>query len=92
MIGRVFGRLTVTRSAGTRLDNRGKPRRWWECECECKGRYKLEFERPAPGVTTQPTERLTSGNTKSCGCLRLESILRVKPWLYRKNPGRKKAS
>jgi hypothetical protein len=51
-----FGRLTVLQLSGTRDPTSG--RLLWECECDC-------------GTICRVTRgRLTSGNTKSCGCLK----------------------
>lgn len=52
--GQVFGRLTVLRRNGS--DAKG--RALWMCRCEC-GKEK-----------TTNTERLRTGSTRSCGCLR----------------------
>ena len=58
--GRVFGRLTVTgelRKAGSGRNGRNL----WHCACECGGEAWVE------------AKNLTSGNTKSCGCYRVDS-------------------
>lgn len=55
--GRRFSRLSVIRRAGS--SNSGDI--LWECVCDCG---KTAF------VTSN---RLTSGNTKSCGCLKIET-------------------
>lgn len=53
MIGQKFGKLTVTKRAGTKNKNSV-----WECLCEC-------------GNTVCCTKgNLTSGRTKSCGCIK----------------------
>lgn len=57
MIGRKFGRLTVLKSVGLTYDKVEK----WLCECECGN------------TTIVRTNNLISGNTKSCGCLFLET-------------------
>lgn len=55
--GQRFGRLVVIEEA-----EKGKNRkRRWLCLCDCGG------------TTTTTTYRLTSGNSKSCGCLTRES-------------------
>lgn len=54
MLGRRFGRLTVTRFAGWN-DARN---RLWECKCDCGE------------TTVVPTTLLHKGKVKSCGCLR----------------------
>lgn len=53
LIGQRFGRLVVIAEAG-RARNRG---RRWLCRCDCGGE------------TTTGKSNLTSGNTRSCGCL-----------------------
>lgn len=54
--GQKFGRLTVLREAGR--DKHGQT--LWICKCDC-GKE-----------TTVITQRLRSGGTKSCGCLKAE--------------------
>ncbi len=64
LIGQRFGRLVVVAYAGT--DRQYKcSKRLWECHCDC-GRS-----------TTLNTNRLTTGNTQSCGCIQEE---RRRPW------------
>ena len=55
--GQVFGRLTVIKFAGWKLQKSGKNRAQWLCRCEC-GNEK-----------TIVTGSLKSGKSKSCGCL-----------------------
>lgn len=55
--GKVFGRLTVIKSVGK--DRHGFIK--WLCKCECGNE------------TTVITNSLTSGSTKSCGCLHRET-------------------
>ena len=54
----VYGRLKVIKIGPER--KRGMIT--WECECQCGNKTYL------------PCAALTSGNTRSCGCLRIESI------------------
>ena len=56
LIGKKFTRLTVEKYVGK---NKSK-QRLWLCKCDC-GKEKIV-----------PTRYLTSGDTKSCGCLRSE--------------------
>jgi hypothetical protein len=56
--GEVFGRLTVIRCTG----ERNSSGLIWECRCSCSAK-----------VFTQ-VSKLRSGNTQSCGCLRLERV------------------
>jgi hypothetical protein len=61
--GRRFDRL-VARSPSTRRSNAGRAMRRWACDCDC-------------GKTVDvPTDRLISGETRSCGCLKSNSPLR----------------
>jgi hypothetical protein len=68
--GLVFGRLTaVKRVGGLTSKTTGFTRSLWYCECLCGG-FK---------VTT--ISSLTTGKTKSCGCLKVEaSELRCLPY------------
>lgn len=54
LIGKKFGKLTVIK----RVENDKGRNAQWLCKCECGNE------------TLVRTERLKSGNTKSCGCLR----------------------
>ena len=66
LTGRRFGRLTVLRQEGWYVSAYGGGRRpTWLCRCDC-GR-----ETVAIGTN------LTSGNTRSCGCIRAEQIAEV---------------
>lgn len=56
LTGQVFGRLTVIRRTEEKHQRNFK----WECKCECGNIVKV-----AGGA-------LTSGATKSCGCLRID--------------------
>lgn len=57
--GRIFGRLTVDCYTGRVAKNK---HRLWQCTCSC-------------GVTTIVSgSSLTSGNTRSCGCLHRDTI------------------
>lgn len=55
--GQRFGRLTAVRDAGSDAANH----RLWLCRCDCGQE------------TTVSTNRLRTGNTKSCGCLYRET-------------------
>lgn len=60
-VGERYGRLSVVRDLGTRLEG-SSYRRVYLCRCDCGA----EFE--AVG------KRLRTGQTKSCGCLQRESF------------------
>lgn len=61
--GKRFGRLTVICCSGTKKSLGGYPYKMWLCKCDC-GNYK-----------ELSTGNLTSGNTKSCGCLKVDKNL-----------------
>ena len=65
LIGKQFGRLSVSEFHGIDKGNNSL----WFCQCSCGG------------STTTRTFMLTSGRTKSCGCLQKEIVgnLRRKP-------------
>lgn len=58
IVGLVFGKLTVISEAQTRRSPKGRPIRFSLCQCSC-GSPPKEIR----------NECLTSGTTKSCGCL-----------------------
>lgn len=59
LVGKRFGRLKVLKFAGSRKA-KGQSRRFWRCRCSCGE------------VLTVVTGALRSGNTQSCGCLRVD--------------------
>lgn len=64
LVGKKFNRLTVVEYLGPRKHRK----HWWLCECECGGSVELN------------TSSITSNNpTKSCGCLRKETVLLNRP-------------
>lgn len=64
LINQKFGRLTVISEAPRVYDKSNHSRRMWNCIFDC-GNKKIV-----------PTERLKSGITKSCGCLRSEVTIK----------------
>ncbi len=64
--GQVFGRLTVMCQAESKRSetNKGNHARW-RCRCECGSTVVVDVG------------NLRSGRTKSCGCLRRESVLAI---------------
>jgi hypothetical protein len=56
LVGRRFGRLTVLEDTGRRKNHKVL----WECLCDCGKTVSVK------------SDQLTSGKTKSCGCLRDE--------------------
>lgn len=66
MIGKKFGRLEVIKFDGNRMIA-GASWRMWLCRCECGNEVSVM------------TNSLTSGNTRSCGCLIKEYNISKKP-------------
>lgn len=64
LTGKKFGKLTIVRRAES--EAAGKPRKW-VCRCDCGNEIQCEGG------------NLKSGNTQSCGCLRVEKASKVKP-------------
>lgn len=62
LVGRRFGRLTVTAETAGRGSNGAIV---WECRCRCGG------------VAHALTHNLTSGNTTSCGCRQVAASRRA---------------
>jgi hypothetical protein len=63
LTGKKFGRLLVT---AERVQHTGKKKCWkWVCICDC-GR-----------TTSATTGHLTSGDVRSCGCLRIETAAKI---------------
>ena len=54
--GKRIGKLTVLERAEDKTQKNGKRLIMWRCKCDCGNE------------TIVPSSRLTSGNTKSCGC------------------------
>jgi len=61
--GQNFGKLTVDSFIEIRKDSKGRGRRYWKCNCECGGTIE------------STANQLTSGDTRSCGCLWKEVTL-----------------
>lgn len=60
MTGQVYGRYTVLRVAEGRNE---RAQICWHCRCECG------TERVVPGI------ELRTGNTRSCGCLKMDQLV-----------------
>lgn len=60
LIGQRFGRLVVIENSGTKRSKSGHTYRMWKCKCDCGNCKELS------------TANLTSGNTRSCGCLKAD--------------------
>lgn len=60
--GQRFGRLVALRAVGTQKYPCGAKLTLWECQCDCGNK------------TTVTLSALTTGNTKSCGCLSNDRI------------------
>lgn len=61
--GNRYGRLVAVKRIGCRKYPGGGRLSVWECKCDCGKTVEL------------PLSALTTGNTKSCGCLHSESYL-----------------
>lgn len=61
LTGQKFGRLTVVRLIGRLASVSGHRKTWWHCSCDCGE------------VSDVVGQSLTSGNTRSCGCLEKEA-------------------
>lgn len=62
LTGKRFGKLTVIKQVEDCINQKGGHRAKWKCECDCGNIIE------ALGVY------LKNGNTKSCGCMRKETI------------------
>lgn len=58
--GKRFGRLLVVSKFPFHQEDKKPPA--WQCECDCGN------------IVYVPTSRLTTGNTKSCGCIHKEQL------------------
>ena len=62
LTGQKFGKLTVIEQAEPRRAKNGQKKIYWKCVCDC-------------GCTTEVSaEGLTSGNSTTCGCWRIEDL------------------
>ena len=61
LTGNRFGRLVVVSEASPRYSKGGSKQRQWNCLCDCGKEI----------ITT--TQNLRRGDTKSCGCLKIET-------------------
>lgn len=62
LVGKTFGRLTIVGSLQSNKYPNGTTHTAWECRCKCGKSVLVE------------TQKLRSGHTKSCGCLRGQTI------------------
>ena len=60
LTGQKFGRWTVIKRGEDKIDKNGRHRTSWICKCECGN------------IKNVVSQALTSGDSKSCGCLQLE--------------------
>lgn len=67
-IGDLFGRWKVIGKGNSRSSSKNKNMPFWICECTCGSNIKREISENA----------LQTGRSKSCGCLQLESIQKLK--------------
>lgn len=64
LTGQNYGRLTVVKRGNGRLRSDGRPRTTWICKCECGIEVEVQ------------SDALRSGNTRSCGCLMVETTIK----------------
>lgn len=67
LTGQIFGRLKVLEQAEDYVSSQGVHYSQWLCECSCAQHNK---------VVVAGTS-LTTGNTKSCGCIQKEAISKI---------------
>ena len=65
LIGMTFGKLTVLEKSEDYIKPCGQHVPQWLCQCNCKEKNKI--------IVRQ--DHLKTGNTSSCGCLRMEKFL-----------------
>lgn len=65
--GQIFGKLKVLNQADDYVDSKGKHYAQWLCECNCEDHNKIIVR----------STSLTSGNTTSCGCIRIEKLIEI---------------
>lgn len=63
LTGKKYGMLTVTSEYESRVTKGGRRRIFWKCICDCEK------------ITWVDAGCLTSGNTKSCGCVKINFFL-----------------
>lgn len=73
LTGKKFGKLTVLEEDGFVVDSNGKRRRKWKCLCDCGNVCSIM------GVY------LSSGETKSCGCINSLGNIKISKILTAKN-------
>lgn len=61
LIGKIFGKLTVLDEVEK---ENGKQEKFWLCQCDCENQ----------SIVKVSTGKLKNGNTKSCGCLKRNSV------------------
>lgn len=66
LTGLVFGRLTVLERVDDYVSPNGHHNACWLCECGCVNHTKIVVA----------GYKLKTGNTKSCGCLKRERIIK----------------
>lgn len=65
LVGNRYGRLIVIKETDRRITRGGHSVRYWECMCDCGN------------LTVASSNQLRSGNTKSCGCLRKDCVIKT---------------
>lgn len=65
--GKIFGKLKVLKRTEDKIQPNGRKVAMWLCQCQCVEKTLI----------TVSTDRLNSGVTKSCGCLRKETVSKL---------------
>ncbi len=63
LTGKRFARLTVLSLHGSVQRDETHSDRFWLCRCDCGNEVRV------------PTDNLTTGNTRSCGCLQIDGLV-----------------
>lgn len=69
LIGKRFGRLTVVQLSHYEELYGGGSHAIWKCICDC------QKEKENPEYIYIPSNSLTTGNTKSCGCYKMDRLI-----------------
>jgi len=67
LTGMKFNRLIVIKRVDNYISPHGKKQSQWLCQCDCEEQNEIIVTR----------NNLQSGNTKSCGCLQKEKIIKL---------------
>lgn len=65
LTGQVFGNWKVIEFVGTRKISSNASAAYWLCECQCEAKTRRVI----------PSNSLRTGNSKSCGCLKIKALV-----------------